>query len=139
MATNVNPDPHSEGFQWQPTNSVTAILNGVEEVNQVIHSLKQSGFSGDDISVFMGRDGLAKLDVHGENHGVAGRLIRAVESVTADQHPDKDVESALRQGRVYMTISTHGDDQKKAVAERVLKAHHADTIRHFGRWAVERL
>ena len=27
MTTNVNPDPHPEGFQWQPTNKVTAIID----------------------------------------------------------------------------------------------------------------
>ena len=139
MATNVNPDPHSTGFQWQATNSVTAIVDNLDELKYAIHSLRQSGFSDEDVAVFMGRDGLAKLDIHGENHGLSGRLIRAVESVTADQHPDTEVESALRQGRIYVIISTQGDDQRKSAAEHALKACSAHNIRYFGRWAVEHL
>jgi len=137
MATNINPDPHTDGFQWQPTNSVTAILDNTESMNAVIQSLKQSGFADADISVFMGREGLDKLDLHGEVHGISGRMIRAVESLTADQYPDKGVESALREGRIYIAAATHGDDQRRAIAEEILKANDACNIRYFGRWAVE--
>ena len=139
MTTNVNPDPHADGFEWQPTNKVTAIVDRLDDVFAAIHSLERSGFSDKDLSVFIGSDGLAKLDVHGKHHGLVGRVIRAVESVAADQQPDHDAEAALKEGRAYITVSTDGSDQQKATAERVLKAHAARCIRYFGRWAVEKL
>ena len=104
-----------------------------------IRGLQQAGFSEKDLSVFIGKDGLAKLDVHGKGHGVFGRIIRAVESVTADQHPDKDAEAALNGGHAYITVSTDGSDEQKATAERVLKVHAAYGVRYFGRLIVERL
>jgi len=137
VATNINPDPHADGFQWQPTNSVTAIVDKREDLNSALASLKQAGFSGEDLSIFIGREGLEKLDVRGEAHGISGRLIRAWESVTADQHPDKEVESALQQGRIYIAVCTHNDDGQRTIAEQTLKAHNAHNIRYFGRWAVE--
>jgi len=139
MTTHVNPDPHAEGFQWQPTNKVTAIIDRLDDVFSAIRSLQHAGFSEKDLSVYLGKDGLAKLDVHGKGHGVLGRIIRAVESVTADQHPDKDAEAALKEGRAYITVSTDGSDEQKATAERVLKAHGAHGVRYFGRLIVERL
>ncbi len=81
MTTHVNPD--ADGFQWQPTNTVTAIIDRLDDVFSAIRSLQHTGFSEKDLSVFVGREGLAKLDVHGKGHGVLGRVIRAVELVTA--------------------------------------------------------
>jgi|SRR5882672_4743830 len=139
MTTHVNPDPHADGFEWQPTNRVTAIIDRLEDVVSAIRSLQHAGFSDKGISVFVGREGLAKLDVDGKGHGVLGRVIRAVESVTADQHPDKDAETALKEGRAYITVSTDGSDEQKATAEHVLKAHGARCVRYFGRLIVEKL
>ena len=139
MTTNVNPDPHAEGFQWQPTNKVTAIIDRVDEVAAAIRALQQAGFSDQDVEVFVGSEGLSKLDVRGESHGLVGRVIRAVESVAADQHPDKEAETALKQGHAYITVATDGDDAQKATAERILKAHKAHCVRYFGKLAVERL
>jgi len=139
MRANINPDPHAEGFQWQPTNHVTAIIDDQDEVFSVIRRLKESGFSDEDISVFIGSEGLAKLDVHGEHHGMLGRVIRAVESVTADQHPDQEAEGALKAGLVYVTVLTDGSVEQKTMAVRSLKAHNAHNLRYFGRLTVERL
>jgi hypothetical protein len=139
MKANLNPDPHADGFQWQPINSVTAIMDKMEDLTAAVEWLKRSGFSENDVSVFMGQEGLAKLDLRGENHGIAGRLIRAVESVTSDRHPDKEVEATLENGGIYIVVATNGDEQQKAVAENVLKEHHARDVHFFGRWTVEPL
>ncbi len=139
MRANINPDPHAEGFQWQPTNHVTAIIDDQDDVLSVILSLKESGFVNEDISVFIGREGLAKLDVHGEHHGMFGRIVRALESVTADQQPDQEAEKALKAGLAYITVLTDGSVKQRATAQRVLRAHNAHHLRYFGRLAVERL
>jgi hypothetical protein len=56
MTTHVNPDPHAEGFQWQPTNKVTAIIDRLDDVFSAIRSLQHAGFSEKDVSVFIGKD-----------------------------------------------------------------------------------
>jgi hypothetical protein len=66
-------------------------------------------------------------------------VIRALESLTAEDHANRDAESALKEGRIFMTVQTDGSDESKDVVERVLKEHKAHTLRFFGRWTVERL
>jgi len=63
---------------------VTAVIDEVQDLISAVRSLKHSGFSDDHTSVFMGQEGLAKLDLHGEDHGVLIRVNRALESLTAE-------------------------------------------------------
>jgi hypothetical protein len=139
MPANVNPDPHAERFTPQPIYNVTAVFDELNDVLSAVRSLKQSGFPDARTSVFMGKEGLAKLDLHGEDHGALARVIRALESLTAEQLANQEVEAALQEGRIFITVQTDGSDDQKETAERVLKAHKAHTVRFFGRWTVERL
>ena len=70
MTANVNPDPHEKGFTPQPISSVTAIIDELDDLLAALESLQQSGFSEEKVSVFMGAEGLTKLDLHGEKHGI---------------------------------------------------------------------
>ena len=139
MKTIINPDPHAEGFKPQPIYNVTAVLEHISNVFSVVQSLEKSGFSEDQISVFIGQDGLAKLDLHGKEHGVLARVVRALESLTAEAEANRHAEATLREGRIFVAVSTDGSDQQKAIVERILKAHHARQLHYFGRWTVERL
>jgi len=139
MPTNVNPDPHADGFQLQPTNRITAIVDSLDDVLTAVECLKQAGFSDEDLAVFIGRDGLAKLDLHGEGHGILGRVVRAADSLTSNQQANQEAENALNAGHIYVTVLTDGSDEQKTTAERVLKAHNANNCRYYGRWTVEPL
>ena len=139
MKTIVNPDPHAEGFKPQPIYNVTAVLEHISEVFSVVQSLEKDGFSEDQISVFIGQDGLTKLDLHGKEHGILARVVRALESLTAEAEANRNAEEALKEGRIFVAVSTDGSDQQKAKIERILKSHNAQKLHFFGRWTVERL
>jgi hypothetical protein len=139
MPTHVNPDPHAQGFQLQPTHHVTAIIDNLDDVLSTMQELTQAGFSDNDLSVFIGKDGVAKLDLHGENHGILGRIVRAADSLTSNQEANQEAEAALKAGSAYVTVLTDGGDRQKRTAERILKAHHADNVRYYGQWTVEPL
>ena len=139
MTTNLNPDPHADGFTPQPIYNVTAVFDELHDVISAVRSLKQSAFPDEQTSVFMGKEGLAKLDLHGEDHGVLARVIRALESLTAEDQANRNAEVALNEGRIFITVQTDGSDEQKETVERVLKAHKAHTLRFFGHWTVERL
>jgi hypothetical protein len=62
-----------------------------------------------------------------------------MDSLTAEAEANRDAEAALKEGGIFVSISTDGSDQQKAKVERILKAHNADELRFFGCWTVERL
>jgi len=139
MTANVNPDPHAEGFTPQPIYNVTAVIDELQDLISAVRSLRRSGFSDEHTSVFMGKEGLAKLDLHGEDHGVLARVIRALESLTAEARANQDAEAALKEGRIFITVKTDGSEEQKATVERILKANKAHTLRFFGLWTVQHL
>src|SRR5258705_11473981 len=126
MPTHVNPDPHAEGFQLQPTNHVTAIIDNLGDVLSAIGDLTQACFSVNDLSVFIGRDGLAKLDLRGANHGILGRSVRAADSLTSNQEANQAAEAALNGGSAYIRVFTDGEEDQKRPCESRLKAYHAN-------------
>ena len=139
MTAKVNPDPHAEGFTPQPIYNVTAVFDELHDVASAVRSLKLSGFPDAGMSVFMGKEGLAKLDLHGEDHGMLARVIRTLESLTAEEAANREAEVALKEGRIFVAVQTDGSDRQKELIERVLKAHNAQALRFFGRWTIERM
>jgi hypothetical protein len=137
MTANVNPDPHVEGFTPQPISSVTAIIDDLDDLVAALESLQQYGFSTEQTSVFMGAEGLAKLDLHGEKHGIMARALRALESLAAEKQANQDAEEAIKEGRIFMVVLTDGSANQKSTVERILKEHNARSLRFFGRWTVE--
>lgn len=79
------------------------------------------------------------MDLHGEEHGVLARVIRALESLTAEDQANQDAEAALKEGRIFIAVLTDGSDEQKATVESILKGHNAHNVRFFGRWTVKRL
>jgi hypothetical protein len=139
MTIKVNPDPHADGFTPQPIRSVTARVDDLGDLIAAIRALKAAGFSEDDTSVFIGEEGLSKLDLHGENHGMLARAIRALESLTAEERANLECETALKEGCLFVSISTDGSDKQKATVDQILKDHNARDLKFFGRWTVEHL
>jgi hypothetical protein len=139
MTMKVNPDPHADGFTPQPIRSVTARVDDLGDLIAAIRALKAAGFSEDDTSVFIGEEGLSKLDLHGEHHGMLARAIRTLESLTAEEQANLECETALKEGCLFVCVSTDGSDKQKADVNQILKGHNARNLRFFGRWTVEHL
>jgi hypothetical protein len=106
MRLKVNPHPHAKEFTPQPIRSVTARVDDLGDVIAAIRALKVAGFSEDETSVFMGEEGLGKLDLHGEHHGKLARAVRALESLTAEERANLECETALKEGCLFVCVST---------------------------------
>jgi hypothetical protein len=140
MKAKVNPDPHSAGFTLRPKYNVTAVIDDLDDLMPAIQALQQTEFLDEDISVFIGREGLARLDLHGQAHGLLAKVIRAVESLTTEERlNNQEIGEALKTGRFFVAVRTDGSEEQKLIVERVLKAHHAHNLRFFGAWTVEHL
>jgi len=140
MDAKINPDPHVKGFSPHPKGRVTAIVDELPDMAGAIRALNQAGFSDEQVSVFAGKEGLARLDLHGEAHGFLARVMRSVESMTTEDRTHcQEIEEGLRNGKFFVTVLTDGSDEQKTAVERVLKANHAHSLRFFGAWTVEHL
>lgn len=85
---------------------MTVVFDELPDAVYAVQSLKQFGFSDERTSVFMGKDRLAKSDLHGNDHGVLARVSRALESLTAEQLANQDAEAALKEGGVFIAVQT---------------------------------
>ena len=140
MRSRVNPDPHVQGFTSHPRDNVTAVIDDMADLVAVVRSLNAAGFSDEHVSVFTGREGLAKLDLRGEAHGFLAEFIRSVESMTTEEQANsREIEEGLRKSEFFITVKTDGSEEQKTRVGNTLEAHNARGLRYYGSWTVEHL
>ena len=135
----VNPDPHDEGYVYQPTHAVTGDFPAGVDVQAVQRELADAGFAAEQVQVFQGEAGAAQLDFKGERHGGWVQFRRAIERLIADETTVFDrAEELLRSGGVVVAAFTGGDAALKDRAVDVLKSHGGQPVRYWGEWTVDR-
>jgi len=140
METNVNPDTDAERFSEQFKNAVTAFIDELPDFNEAVVALERARLGPDQIYVFMGEEGLERLDLHGQSHGFLSRVIRGIEFMRAEERTYyEQIERGLKTGGFFVAVRTDGSDQQRSVAENILKAHHAHDVRYFGTWSIAHL
>jgi hypothetical protein len=136
----VNPDPHAEGYVFSPVNRVTAFFDSNDQLGPALQSLRDAGFTDQEIDVFVGEEGAQKLDLSGQHHGLAVRLWRQVEAVFSDQTELHQLaDQTLRAGGIIIGVFTGGNEEKKEQATQILKANQARQIHFWGHLTVDRL
>ena len=140
MASEVNHDQHSVDSNLAPHNGIGAVFDDKADVDSAVRALQSEGFYGGGVSVFSGPEGLERLDLKGEAHGIVGQVKHAVESLLTDERRFHEaIEAAMKQGKYYLTVQTDGSAEQKERVDSILKAHRAREIRFFGTWATEHL
>jgi hypothetical protein len=136
----VNPDPHTHGYVFIPTNRVTGLFSSYEELQGALRELETLGFDPQHIEVFAGEEGADLLDLCGQRHGVITRMLRNIEAlVTDDTALHQQADATLRAGGGAIGILMEGNEEKKEQVAAVLKANHGHLIHYWGRWTTERL
>jgi hypothetical protein len=140
MMSQINPDPHAAGYEYQPTHAVTAEFPSGVDVQALQRALAAVGFGADEVQVFQGAAGADELDLHGDRHGGWVHFRRALERVFADEIVVFDrAEEILRSGGVVVAAFTGGDAARKARAAEVLKSYGGQAVRYWGEFTIERL
>jgi hypothetical protein len=136
----INPDPHAAGYEYQPTYAVTADFPHGVDFQALQRALADAGFGPDDVQVFQGAAGAHQLDLDGDRHGGWVHFRRALERVFADEIVVFDrAEEILRSGGVVVAAFTGGDAARKARAAVILKSHGGQEVRYWGEWTIDRL
>lgn len=111
--------------------SVFAFLDEGDQVQAAMEELVGQGFDRERIYVLCGPKGAERLDVSGRQHGLRGRVYRLLEWMGDEKGLLFDARDHLSAGGLVMSV--HADDDDKAAVARVLNAHGARHIHHFGR------
>ena len=136
----VNPDPHQEGYVYQPTNAVTTFFSAGQDPQGSLRELSKAGFTQERMSVFTGEKGASQLDLSGEKHGAWVKFRRDLEKAFADEaEVYKRADQVLESGGSVVVAFTDGDAAKKANAARIFNAHHGQEVLYWGEWTIERL
>ena len=124
------PEP-PEGLVKPEADSVVAFLDGPDQAEAAMEQLVENGFDSDRIYVLCGPKGAQRLDVSGAHHGLRGRVYRLLEWMSDEKGILFRARDHLDAGGLVMSVPA--DEKRKADAARVLGAHGAHGMAHFGR------
>ena len=114
-----------------PSHRVIGVLPGPDEATASVLQLSEAGFAQEEIHAICGEEGVRRLDPSGKHHGLRGRLIRAVENVTAADDTLFEYADELAAGAVIVSVPALDDDMQSRAAH-VLREHGATKMRFFG-------
>ncbi|TEU20932.1 MAG: hypothetical protein E3I13_03475 [Gammaproteobacteria bacterium] len=129
-----------QNFETYPTNRVVAIVDSKMEADEVCCELMDAGFDGADIDEAVGKEGLKFLDPDGRNHGLMTKLIRKWQFVAQGEELKylNRIKKGLEEGHTVMSVPALTESARGKVA-KILRSHHAEGIRYYGRFYVENL
>ena len=133
-----DPNP-SDSFPY-PRGSVVATLADDAAVDDARHRLEQAGFEAARVDVLHGEEGLARIDVEGTAHGMAGALMRRVQAALSDDAEDvRRYAEHLRSGHYVVGVAVGDDEATKRRAADALRAARADSVSYYADGYVEEL
>ena len=124
------PEP-PDGLVKPQDDSVVAFLDDPDQLEAAVTELVEQGFERDRIWVLAGTKGVERLDVDGRHHGLRGRVYRLVEWMGDEKGILFRARDHLASGGLLLSVPANEDE--KASAARVLGAHGAHGMAHFGR------
>ena len=138
--TEVNPNPHAEGYVFIPTNRITGIFSSYDDLQETLRALEPLGFDPQHIDVFAGPEGAEILDLCGQRHGLATWMIRNIAALVSDDASSHEqADALLRAGGGVIGILMDDKESMKEQVVAVLKANKAQMINYWGRFTTERL
>lgn len=124
-----------DNFMLNAANHMCAILDTIEDVEQVANELTALGY-GDAIKVFHGEEGARILDVDGSEHGWFGRFRRTMQGLSDVFIPIlREAEELVLEGKYGIAIPVHNNTQKEKIVE-ILKNYKGTLISFFGEFAI---
>ena len=133
-------DPTATDSFPYPRGRVVAVLADDAAFEDARRRLEASGFGPDRCDVLHGEEGLARIDVEGDEHGRGGRVMRRLQSALSDEgdHARRYAEH-LRAGHYLVGVAVGEDEAAKGQAAGAFRAAHADLVFYYAENYVEDL
>lgn len=126
-------------FVPYPINRVVGTIADARDERSAVEALLKAGFRIEDLGILQGEDGQHRLDLTGSEHGALARVQRSVMRTLAGPEQYRHLQhyvDDVRAGRTVVTVLAPSAG-KRAMAVDILRAHGAQSLRFFGRWAIE--
>jgi len=135
----VNPPASDTGKKLSPTYHVTGLFPTVQPLSPLLDDLEKAGFNDSNVELFAGPTGAERLDFKGRHQNVVMRLLGDLAMMLSDESRlQKQIDEVLRDGGIFVSLNTDGEDQKKDAAMSLLKANGGLEVTYWGPLAVEK-
>lgn len=123
-----------------PRRLVVGLFESEHDLQRAVEALERVGFDSDSYEVLQGEEDARSLDPEGTAHGVAGRLIRALQEATsyerdhARRHADQ-----LHGGGYVLGVFVGVDEDAKRRAGDAMRAQGGEFINYYAVTYIESL
>ena len=139
--TEPDPDffaPPGPSLLQLPSQRVIAALPGPDEATASLSDLTAAGFPREDVYAICGEAGLQRIDPSGKHHGLHGRVIRAVESVSSAGDSLFEYAHDVEAGAVLISVPA-SDTESRSRAAHILREHGGTRMLYFGTGTITEL
>jgi hypothetical protein len=122
-----------------PEKNVVAVIDSLEELQELIETLTGGGFLKSEIEVVHGQAAAEKLKESTGRSGLAGLAMRLVASIGMpnDETAMKNrYAQALADGRILVLVEAPTDERKE-LAAKLLREHGGKFVHFLGRYTIE--
>lgn len=133
--------PDSDGGKSvrYPENNVVAVIDTLQELEEVVETLTSSGFLKSEIHEVHGQAAAEKLRASTGRIGLTGLVMRLIASIGMpnDETARKDrYAQALADGRILVLVEA-STDERKELAAKLLREHGGKLVNFLGRYTIE--
>ena len=121
-----------------PADHVLGVIDTTEQVERAVDALTSGGFLESEIQATSGREAAERLRSTTGRTGLSSLVIRIAERLGIqddEMHLKSLYEDALHDGRYVVAISAP-TDERRDIAVRILRDHHAHTVAFLGRYSI---
>lgn len=132
-------DSNTENAVRYPKNNVVAVIDTLEELEELVNTLTGGGFLESEIKVVHGQAAADKLRSSTGRSGLAHLAMRLVASIGLpnDETATKDrYAKALTDGRILVLVEAPTDERKE-LAAKLLREHGGKFVNFLGRYTIE--
>jgi hypothetical protein len=133
-------DPPESDLPPYPHELVVGMFDDDQAMRRAVEALRRSGFEPDDFDVLHGAEDARRLDVTGEAHGLAGRVIRALQWLSSPDfdHVARHAEK-LHAGGFVVGVEVGEDEDAKRRAADALRGAGSEFVNYYADHYIESL
>ena len=125
-------DPNDRDRFPYPGGNVVGVFVDGSALNDARERLERAGFGPDRYDVLHGETDVARIDVTGEAHGLAGTIVRKLQAAFSDDADHvREYAEHLRAGHYVVGVSVGEDEDAKRRAADALRAADAQSLDYY--------